>query len=208
MVVEVAAAVTPCRHDAGPTVLDERWEPSARGSAAGLGGDVAGTNQITVPLEAAVPTAEPAALGLGNALPADRAGGGGVTLVHQPHHDACQLGLVPQGLQQVGAAPLPQAEVLHPTGVPAGNALGIAHHQGADTLPDSEGDDLLGGLMLGLVDTAAMPGLGPPHARPVVAPTPRPAPPWSWCPSGGLGLAGLLGAQVQVSLGANRPARN
>jgi hypothetical protein len=48
-------------------------------------------------------------------------------LVHQPHHDAGQLGLVPQRTQQVGAAPLPQPEVLYSTGVLAGDALGVAH---------------------------------------------------------------------------------
>jgi hypothetical protein len=41
--VEVAASVTPSRHDAGPTMLDEHRHVGARVSAAGLGGDVVGT---------------------------------------------------------------------------------------------------------------------------------------------------------------------
>jgi hypothetical protein len=53
-VMQVAAAVTPCRHAAGPTVLDERRQIRAGGSAANLGGDVGGTDQVPVPVEAAV----------------------------------------------------------------------------------------------------------------------------------------------------------
>jgi hypothetical protein len=66
--VEVAAAVTPYRHPAGPTVLDERRHACARGSAAGLGGDVGSTDRIPVPLESAVRAAEPAAGGFRNPL--------------------------------------------------------------------------------------------------------------------------------------------
>jgi hypothetical protein len=96
--VEVAASVTPCRHDASPTVLDERRQIHARLSAAGLGGDVAGTHQIPVPLELAVRTAELAASWLGDAPAAGRAGRGSAALIYQPHHYARPLGLVPQGL--------------------------------------------------------------------------------------------------------------
>jgi len=52
--MQVAASVTPCRHNAGPTVLDERREPDARESATGLGGDVLGAHEIPVPLEPTV----------------------------------------------------------------------------------------------------------------------------------------------------------
>jgi hypothetical protein len=97
--VQVAAAVTPCRHDAGPTVLDEHKQIHARGSAADLGGDVGGTHQIPVPVKRAVRTAEPASLGLRDPLAAGGAGGGGATLIHQPHHHPRLLGLVAQRLQ-------------------------------------------------------------------------------------------------------------
>jgi hypothetical protein len=60
LVVEVAAPITPCRHSASPTVLDERRHVHAHLSAAGLGGDVRGTYEITVPVELAVEAAEPA----------------------------------------------------------------------------------------------------------------------------------------------------
>lgn len=70
LVVEVAASVTPCRQDAGPTVLDEHRHVRARRSAASLRGDVVGTDQIPVPLEGAMGTAEPPALGLGDPPPA------------------------------------------------------------------------------------------------------------------------------------------
>jgi hypothetical protein len=161
LVVEVAASVTPCRHPAGATVLDKRRQSNACGSAASLGGDVGGTDQIPVPEELAVGTVEPAALGLGDPPLAGGAGGGGPTLVHQPHHDACQFGLVAQGLEQVGAAPLPQPEIVHPASVLVGDARWVTDHQGADLVLEREGDDLPGGLVLGLVDATAMPRLHP-----------------------------------------------
>jgi hypothetical protein len=97
-IVQVAASVTPCRHLAGPTVLNEHGQVCARWSAAGLGGDVVGADQIPVPLKRAVWAAEPTALGFWNPSLAGGTGGGGATLVHQPHHDPGLLGLVPQGL--------------------------------------------------------------------------------------------------------------
>jgi hypothetical protein len=121
----VAASVTPCRHDTGATVLDERWQVNAQLSAASLGGDVVGTDQIPMPVESAVCTAEPATFRLGHALPADRAGGGGATLVDQVHLDAREFGLVAQRLQQVGAAPPPQPQVLYPAGVVVGDPFGV-----------------------------------------------------------------------------------
>jgi hypothetical protein len=159
-----------------PTVLDEHRHVRARRSAASLRGDVVGTDQIPVPLESAMGTAEPPAPGLGDPPPAGGTGGGGATLIHQPHHDPGLLSLVAQGLEQVGAAPLPQPEVLHPPGVLAGDALEVAHDQGPDLLVvDGEGDHLLGRLMLGLMDAAAMARLGPTHPSPMPAPAPRSA---------------------------------
>jgi hypothetical protein len=93
--VQVPAAVTPCRHDTGPTVLDQRGQVRAGGSAAEGGGDVGGTDQIAMPVEAAVGAAEPAAGWLGSPLPADRAGGGGTALIHQADLDADPFRLVP-----------------------------------------------------------------------------------------------------------------
>jgi hypothetical protein len=84
--MQVAASVTPCRHDAGATVLDKHRQSNACGSAAGLGGDVGGTNQIPVPMERAVRTVEPATLRFRDSPPAGGAGGRGAALVHQPHH--------------------------------------------------------------------------------------------------------------------------
>jgi hypothetical protein len=49
LIVKVAASVTPRRHHAGPTVLDTRQEPDACGSAASLGGDVVGTDEVSMP---------------------------------------------------------------------------------------------------------------------------------------------------------------
>jgi len=163
LVVEVAASVTPCRHDAGPTVLDKRRQPGACGSAAGPGGDIGGTDQVPMPEERAVGAAEPAARGFRNPSLTGGAGGGGAPLIHQPHDDAGLLGLVLEGLEQVGAAPLPQPPVLHPARILLGDALGIAHHEGSDAVLDGEGDHLLGGLMVGVVDAAAMASFGTPQ---------------------------------------------
>jgi hypothetical protein len=63
--MQMTAAVTPGRHHPDPTVLDQRGERRAGMSAAELGGDVGGTDQITMPLEPAVWTGEPAPAWLG-----------------------------------------------------------------------------------------------------------------------------------------------
>jgi hypothetical protein len=94
-IVLVAAAVTSCRHDTGPAVLDEHRQGCTRGSAAVGGGDVCGTDQIPVPLELAMRTREAAAFGFRNLPSADWAGGGAAALVHHPHDHAGPLGLVP-----------------------------------------------------------------------------------------------------------------
>jgi hypothetical protein len=208
LVVEVAASVTPCRHPAGPTVLDEHRHARARGSAASLGGDVVGADQVPVPLEPAMRAAKLAALGFGDPLVAGWAGGGGAPFVHQPHHDACLFGLVAQGLHKVGAAPPPQPEVVHPAHLPASDPFGIANQQGADALPHREGDDLFGGLVLGLVDATAMASLDLPQSGPVAAPPPGAALPRRWHASGGLGLPRLLIRKMQPVLGAERPPRH
>jgi hypothetical protein len=96
--VEVAASVTPCRHDAGPTMLDEHRDVGARRSAAGLGGDVVGTYEVPMPLKLAVRTIEPAASGFRDPLPADRAGGGSAALIHQDNSNAHHFGLVSKGV--------------------------------------------------------------------------------------------------------------
>jgi hypothetical protein len=75
----------------------------------------------------------------------------------------------------VGAAPLPQPPVLHSPRILLGDAFGVAHNKGADLVPDGEGDGLLGGLMLGVVDAAAMPRLGTPNPDSMTTPAARAA---------------------------------
>jgi hypothetical protein len=94
MVIQVTASITPRRHDAGPTMLDEHRHVGARMPAASLGGDVVGTHKVPVPLKPAVLTAEPAALWLRDPPPADRAGGGRAALIHQHNPNTRQFGLV------------------------------------------------------------------------------------------------------------------
>ena len=204
LIVEVATSVTPGRHLAGPTVLDECRESNARGSAAGLGGDVGGTDQIPMPMQSAVRTTEPATLRLGHPLMAGWTGGGTATLVHQSYCDSCQFCLVPKRLHKVEVAPLPQAEVLQSTGIPVGYAREVTHHQDPNPVPQGEGDDLLGGLVMGLVDTTAVARLSTADPGPVAAPAPRAALARLRRPPGGSGIACLLIVTVQVALGADR----
>jgi hypothetical protein len=182
--------------------------PDAGGSAAGPGGDVGGTNQIPVPLEIAVWTTESATLRFRDPPLAGRAGRGGAPLVHQPHDDACRLGLVVEGLEQVGAAPLPQPPVLHPARIPVGDAPGVPHNEGPDSLLDGEGDHLLGGLVLGLMDATTMARLHAANPGAMAPPTPRPTLPALGCPPGCPGAAGLLVFEMQVALGPQRPPRH
>jgi hypothetical protein len=176
LVVEVAASVTPCRQDAGRRCSMSTGTSVLGGPPPAFAAMLWAPTRSLWPLESAMGTAEPPAPGLGDPPPAGGTGGGGATLIHQPHHDPGLLSLVAQGLEQVGAAPLPQPEVLHPPGVLAGDALEVAHDQGPDLLVvDGEGDHLLGRLMLGLMDAAAMARLGPTHPSPMPAPAPRSA---------------------------------
>jgi hypothetical protein len=71
-----------------------------------------------------------------------------------------------------------------------------------------EGDDLAGGLVVGLVDAAAVAGLGPPLGPPIATPAARPALPGLGSPPGCSGLASLLVLEVQVALGPHRPPRH
>jgi SAM-dependent methyltransferase len=160
-VVLVAASVTPCRHHTGPTVLHQQVRTHADASAAMLGGDVVGTHQIPVPLKPTVAAVKLASCRLWDSPAADRTGGGAPALVDQPHHDAGPFGLVLEGLQQVGAAPLPQPQILHPTRVLFFDAIEVTHQQGPDPPAHGKLDHLPGGLVLGLVDAAAMARLHP-----------------------------------------------
>jgi hypothetical protein len=72
----------------------------------------------------------------------------------------------------VRAAPPPQTQVLHSTHIPIGDPRGITNHQGPNPVLHNEGDHLLGGLVLGLLDAAAMVDLGTTQAGSMTAPTP------------------------------------
>jgi hypothetical protein len=190
--VQVAAAVTSCRHDAGPAVLDQRGQLRAGGSAANLGGDVGGTDQVPVPAEGTGRAAESAPRWFRNPSAAGGAGGGGAALIHHTNLDAGAFGLVAQRQDQVGAAPLPQPQVVDWTAVVSGDTRGVSDHQHPDPVLDGEGDDLLGGLVMGLADTATMTVLDPAQFGAMVSPAARAALPRPGCPVGCLSLAGLL----------------
>jgi hypothetical protein len=71
-----------------------------------------------------------------------------------------------------------------------------------------EGDDLAGGLVVGLVNAAAVAGLGPPLGPPIATPAARPALPGLGSPSDCSGPASLLVLEVQVALGSHRAPRH
>jgi hypothetical protein len=201
-IVEMAASVTPYRHAADATVLDEHWDARARESAACLGGDVEGTDQVAMPLDLAVWAREPAVLGFGDSPPAGRAGRRGSMLINQPHKDSLSLGLVAEDSQQVGAAPPAQSEVLHPPRIPVGDSAKIANRQGADPSLNSEGDHPLCSFVLRLVDATTMTRFNPALPCAMASPTPRPMLPRFRGSTGRPGLPCLLVLKMQVAFGA------
>src|SRR5256714_13194954 len=101
-VKEVTAPVTPCRCSPGPTVRDACW---GTGGSAASGGDVPGTDEVSVAPVPAVRAEEPASPRLWDGPVAFRAGGGRPPLVHEHDLDPHQLRLVRQAPQQMGAPP-------------------------------------------------------------------------------------------------------
>lgn len=191
-IVEVATSVTPGRHLSDPAVLDEHWEARARTATASLGGDVVGTNKVSVPSKCAVWTVELASMRLWNPPSAARAGRGRTTLVHHPNQDARSFGLVVQGLHQVRAAPLTQPQIVNRAHVALGDAPKIADQQGADLLLNSERDQTFGSFMMRLVNPAAVTSLDSALLRSVLAPATRAALPWLGRTARCSGSAGLL----------------
>lgn len=69
---------------------------------------------------------------------------------------------------------------------------GVSDHQHPDPVLDGEGDDLLGGLVMGLADSETMTVLDPALFGAMVSPAARAALPRPGCPVGCFSLAGLL----------------
>jgi len=207
-VVQVAASVTPCRHDTGSTVLDERWHVRVRASAADFGGDVLGTDQVSMTLQLAVRAAEPPPFGLRSPLSAGRTCRGGAMFIDNSNLDPSSFGLVAQRLQQMDAAPLSQPEVLRTTDVTVSDAPQIADHQGAGPLFDHEGNHLLGRLVVGLMDATTVTSVQLTLPRSVSAPAARASLPALRCLAGCSDLASLAIAQVQIVVGADGAPRN
>src|SRR5438445_627944 len=170
LVVAMAPPVTPCGGNPHPTVLDP-WAPTDHPAA--FGGDVGGTDDVAVAAESAERTPEGPPPGLGDPLPAERAGRGGPPLVHLDHPDARQLGLVLQGSDEMGAPPGAQPEVLPRAGVAVADPLGVSHPQGPHPVADRPGDHRPGGLVVSLADPPPMASLLPALGPPQLAPAPR-----------------------------------
>jgi hypothetical protein len=136
--MQVAATVTPRRHDADSTVLDMRGQRRAASSAADVGGDVGCTHEIPVRVVLAIRAAKPSGARFGNPTPAGNARRRGASLVHEPHLDAGESRLVEEGLRQMCAAPLTKPPILPCPDVATGTqqsiaAIGLAR---GDTQPD------------------------------------------------------------------------
>src|SRR5713226_8677166 len=106
----------------GPTVRDACG--CTRGSAA-PGGDVPGTDEVSVAPVPAVRAGEPASPRPGDGPVALRAGRGRPPLVHEHDPDPGQLRLVRKAPQQVGAPPVAQRQVLAPAAVSCRDAPGV-----------------------------------------------------------------------------------
>lgn len=169
LVMQVAATVTPCRHDADSTVLCLRRQRRADPSA-GFDGDVGCTYKIPVRLELAVWTAEPSGSWLRDPTPAGKTRRRGASLVHEPHLDSGELCLVAQGLHQMGAVPLAKSPVLHPACIRASDAAKIANSQDSYPMLDSKGDHLPGRRVVRLANSPTVAGLIPSFLEPVAAP--------------------------------------
>jgi hypothetical protein len=103
---------------------------------------------------------------------------------------------------------MPQSKVLHPTHIPVGDPAKIANRQGADPLPDGEGDHLLRGLVLGLMDATTMARFDSALPDAMALPTPRPTLPRFRGMTSRVDLACLPVFEVEVALGAERPSRH
>jgi hypothetical protein len=125
-------------------------------------------------------------------------------LIHQANCDSCLDGLFDQRPQEMGPAPLPQPQVLHPTDVTFLNASEVANQQGADLQFDHEVDDVLGRLVVRLVDAAEVTGLDQALPGAVAAPATRSPVSRLWGSPRSLGAPSLLVAQMKIALSADR----
>lgn len=170
----------------GATVRDPRpgWDGGNGAAARSPGGDAGGRDEVAVPCLPAVRAGEVPAGGLGYPPGAARAGGGRTPLVDQAHGDPGGLGLVEQGADQVPDPPISGPLAVPPSCLEVQDAARIPDRQYTDLVVHGPGDDLFGGLVLGLADPPHMPGLRLPLAPAVLAPPPRPPLPELRCPAG------------------------
>lgn len=173
LVNKVAATVTPCRHNADPTVLDMRRQYCAASAATCYGGDVGCSHEISMRLILAMGAAKPSGTWLGDPTPACDARGRGASLVHEPHLDAGDFRLVAEGLHQMRAAPLAKSQVLHPADVLARDAPEITNYEDAHPLFDSECDHRPGRLVVRLANSPTVASLVSSLLEPVAAPAAR-----------------------------------
>jgi hypothetical protein len=137
-----------------------------------------------------------------------RAGGRRPPLVHEDDLDACQLGLVRQAPQQVGAPPIAQRQVLATPAVPRRDALGVSYDDGAHLLLHQPGHHRSGCLVVGLADPAAVTGLGSFAGCPVATPSPAASPPLAGGPSRRLLTAALCVLEMQTFLRPDLASRD
>jgi hypothetical protein len=158
---------------AGSAVRDPRtvgW--CGDGSAAVADGHVDGRDQVAVPVVPAVRAGEVPPGRLGDPPGAGGAGGGRAPLVNELEGDPGRLGFVPQGLDEVADAPVPDTLVVASPGVEVQDAAGVTDRQRPGTVLDGPGHDGLGGLVVGLADAPLVAGLGGAFGAAVLPPSP------------------------------------
>jgi hypothetical protein len=161
LVHQVSASVTSLGRGSDATVLDQHR--GAGGGSAAFGGDVVGTDEIAMPAISTVGTGEVASGGFGDPGSTGRVGTGAgrAAFVDTEHGDASQGGFVGDGAQEVAATPGPEPPVVHRPKITVGDAAGVADDEGPDPLGDGPLDEVLGGFVVGLVDSTPGGGLSP-----------------------------------------------
>jgi hypothetical protein len=177
-------------------VLDEYWELCTRAAAASLGGDVVGTDKISMASKSTEGTGEVASVRLRHALAAAGAGRGRTTFVHHSELYSRLLCFAAENLNEMCTTPLAQPEILDTARIAFSDAPKIADQQCANPLLGGELNDLSSGLVMPLIDAAAMTGLDTALLVSVPPPASRTALPRLRRTAGSFRAPGLLVAHV------------
>ncbi len=156
-----------------------------------------------------VRTAKGPTFGFGGKPVALGAGRRGPPLVDPDNGEPRHRGLVAEGLEEMGATPgVRHPAVLEAAGILRGDALGVAHDEGAHVVALRRGDHGPGRLVVGLANPSAVASLGPALAGSELSPTPRSRLTAPRGFRGHLSLTGLGVGQMEAFLGPDGPSRD